>query len=111
MLTNFNAKDLQHLRQLSFGKPSRDTGGSNPPCSGSQSPIFVDSPGAPMLEDSRPAPEAASSGEQSLADFGSGEFWMRPDQGDLEILLTGRELAGHLHATLLVPTRSRNSQV
>ena len=37
MPPNYDAKYLQHLRQFSFGKPSRDTGGSNPIPSAKQS--------------------------------------------------------------------------
>jgi len=39
MPAEFDAKDHQHLRPFSFSKTSRDTGGSNPPRSRSQSLI------------------------------------------------------------------------
>jgi hypothetical protein len=41
MPPNCEGKYLQHLRQFSFAKPSRDTGGSNLPCSARQSVLFA----------------------------------------------------------------------
>jgi hypothetical protein len=40
MLADFDAKHLQHLRPFSYGRVSRDTDGSNPPRSTSQSLHF-----------------------------------------------------------------------
>jgi hypothetical protein len=44
-LADFDTKDREHLRRFSVGKNSRDTEGSNPPRSATQSAIFAFSPG------------------------------------------------------------------